>query len=144
MSGFFKNRVGMTGTQAGMTQAQQASFVYQIIALKPKEFHHGDCIGADEEAHYLVREHVPDCVIVIHPPLLGTKRAWCQGDVILPAKEYIERNHDIVQAVSVMVATPEQVEEQLRSGTWATVRYARKCRRDVRIIQPDGTLPPLN
>ena len=30
--------------------------------------------------------------------------------------------------------------EQLRSGTWATVRHARKLKRPIVIINPDGTL----
>lgn len=39
-----------------------------------------------------------------------------------------------------MIATPSSKEEELRSGTWSTVRYARKLRRPVTLIYPDGSV----
>jgi len=107
-----------------------------------EEFHHGDCIGADEQSHELMQEYVSQ--IIIHPPINGSKRAFCKksdwGDPkILDPKEYIARNHDIVNAVDLMIATPAEFDEQLRSGTWATIRYAKKIKRDLVIIYPDGS-----
>ena len=55
-----------------------------------------------------------------------------------PAKDYLVRNHDIVDVCDVLVATPGQKEEQIRSGTWATIRYARKIRKQIIIVYPDG------
>ncbi len=40
--------------------------------------------------------------------------------------EELDRNRDIVAAVSILIAAPETDIEEQRSGTWATVRYARK------------------
>ena len=60
-------------------------------------------------------------------------------DIRLPKKPLI-RNRDIVRETAVLIATPEQTIEQLRSGTWATVRYARKMNRPTVLIFPDGTL----
>jgi len=37
-----------------------------------------------------------------------------------------------------MIATPGEVDEQLRSGTWSTVRFARKQGKPVHVILPDG------
>jgi predicted Rossmann fold nucleotide-binding protein DprA/Smf involved in DNA uptake len=43
----------------------------------------------------------------------------------------LERNHLIVAACDVLNAAPLQDEEILRSGTWATIRYARKAGKTV-------------
>jgi hypothetical protein len=66
-----------------------------------------------------------------------SKRAFCQGDVVLTPRPYLVRNRHIVDASSVLIATPKG-DEELRSGTWSTVRYARKIRRDftIKIIAP--------
>lgn len=134
-------KVGFTGTQRGMTQQQKEKFFEVIEALFPDEFHHGDCIGADEDAHYIC------CVfhysIIIHPPTVATKRAFCRHEgegsyVVLPPKDYMARNQDIVDAVEVLVATPKGYAEELRSGTWATVRRAVKANRIVFVIWPNG------
>lgn len=91
----------------------------------PTEFHHGDDKGADADAHALVRETLPNCRIVVHPPDNGYRRAHCSGDVVLQAHPFLVRNHHIVDACSCLIATPDGP-EVLRSGTWATIRYARK------------------
>jgi hypothetical protein len=134
-------KIGFTGTQRGMTEEQVNSVAFFIAELNPTEVHHGDCIGADADFHKLVRATCPQAKIVIHPPLNESKRAFCEGDEILPAKDYLVRNHDIVEASEVMIATPEQVTEQKRgSGTWATIRYSRKLHPKVYLITvyPNG------
>lgn len=41
-------KIGFTGTRHGMTNQQKNQFFKIIINLNDlKEFHHGDCIGAD-------------------------------------------------------------------------------------------------
>lgn len=126
--------LGFTGTQNGMRKLQRYEFRNFAFQYKPSEFHHGDCIGADAEAHEIVRLFLPECKIVIHPPLDPKKRAWCEGDVILPEKDYLDRNKDIVTVSTKLVATPNERIEQVRSGTWSTVRFARKTKREEDII----------
>jgi len=129
--------VGFTGTQIGMTAAQKETFRGILRFLDPTSFHHGDCIGADAEAQGMAAEM--DCPTVGHPPDNASKRAFCDDTRSHPTKPYLERNRDIVDSVKVMIATPKGFEEELRSGTWATVRYAKRIGRYVHIIWPDGS-----
>lgn len=52
---------------------------------------------------------------------------------------YLERNAAIVQSTLELIATPGETVEQVRSGTWATIRQARRRRRPTTIVWPDGT-----
>lgn len=132
--------VGFTGTQVGMSDRQYRCFHSFIMQLHRRKlfsgFRHGDCIGSDATAHAIVASIVPVDWIWIHPPINERKRAFCDSPHILPAKDYIPRNHDIVDASHIMVATPETMDEQRRSGTWATVRYARKRQKPLLILNP--------
>ena len=131
-------RMGFTGTQLGMTRAQKSEVARVLVNAKATEVHHGDCIGADAEFHDIVRMVDPKIKIHVHPPAEDKKRAFKRGDVLYPAKPYLERNHDIVDACEILIATPAQKNEVLRSGTWATIRYARKIKRSTIIITPNG------
>jgi hypothetical protein len=126
-------RVGFTGTQKGMTDNQKQVFIEFIKTNIPKEFHHGDCIGADSDAHELVKKYSPNTKIVIHPPSDTKKRAFKSGE-LLGEKDYLARNKDIVETTDVLVAAPKTEKEELRSGTWSTVRHARKLNRKIVIV----------
>lgn len=143
-------RVGFTGTQRGITQRQGAGIIQviqEIIRLHPAdlglgEAHHGDCVGADEEFHTIVR-WMPETKlwkIAIHPPENASKRAWCQGDHVFPEKPYLVRNEDIVRSVSYVIGAPGESMEVLRSGTWSTIRKARKLKRNLFIVYPSGEI----
>src|SRR5258706_311318 len=58
------------------------------------------------------------------------------SDVMLPAKDYIARNHDIVDDTDILYACPDGP-EKVRSGTWATIRYALKQKKKVVIFHPE-------
>lgn len=131
-------RVGFTGTQEGMTMAQQLTLT-KLLRGRKGWFHHGVCIGSDEEAHDIAKSL--GYLVAGHPPINPIKRAPCHGfDHLYPEKDYIPRNHDIVDATEELIAAPAQDQEQLRSGTWATVRYAKKQHRMVTIIYRDGSM----
>jgi hypothetical protein len=129
--------IGFTGTQQGMTAKQRESLAnllrHYYDTNGAREFHHGDCIGADAEAHEVAV--AIGYRIVIHPPTNPYKRAFKSGTV-RPAKTYLDRNHDIVDESDVMVATPKSTVEELRSGTWATIRYTRKSGKHLHILAP--------
>jgi hypothetical protein len=57
------------------------------------------------------------------------------NDVMHEVKPFIKRDKEIVDAVETMIATPAGA-EQVRSGTWTTIRYAKKQLKPVHIIMP--------
>lgn len=128
-------KIGFTGTQNGMTKEQRYMLFYVLTECEG-EFHHGDCIGADAQAHDIAEER--GLHIVIHPPDIMKKRAFKRGSQIRQAKPYLYRNRDIVNECDELIATPKEFDEQKRSGTWSTIRYARKMKKKVTIIYPNG------
>lgn len=130
-------RIGYTGTQRGMT-GDQKHVAVNLLSQRDGEFHHGDCIGGDSDAHDIVI-NLPYW-IVIHPPINKSKRAFKKAHEFREPEDYLARNRGIVDETERLVATPGEFEEQLRSGTWSTIRYARKLRRPIWIIFPDGSV----
>lgn len=127
-------RAGFTGTQQLITLNQARQIWTWLKQLDPEEFHHGDCIGADEAAHYIAKSLGIECIG--HPPIISKKRAFTDCDQWRPAKPYLDRNHDIVNEVEEMAACPKTRTEELRSGTWATIRYARKQKVPLTMMYP--------
>lgn len=133
--------VGFTGTQRGLAADQRERLITVLRNFYLTEFHHGDCKGADEQAHSIMQTFaVSPFRIIIHPPDKVAKRAFCSGGDLEAAKPYLVRNRDIVNACDILVACPATMEEVLRSGTWSTLRYARKQGKKTIIIFPDGSL----
>ncbi len=144
-------QIGFTGTQRGMTELQEHSVHVLILQQRPTSVHHGDCIGSDAVFHEIIewytrpRRSGHECAIVIHPPRSDAKRAFKKGTGIThPPKPYIQRNHDIVDDSDVLIATPGEDNEVLRSGTWATIRYARMKKKLVYVVLPDGMVDAYN
>lgn len=138
--------VGFTGTQEGMT-ARQCDLLEEYLRgaleyarasnLRPV-FRHGDCIGSDDQAATMARWlgfHV-----VAHPCTIEAKRSYNpNSNVVLAPQPPLDRNKIIVRNSDWMVATPKEEfreQEPVRSGTWATIRYARKLEKHVTIIFP--------
>lgn len=133
--------LGFTGTQIGMTPEQRDSVILFLEGSAPVSVHHGDCIGADADFHDLVQRYLPEANIHIHPPKNPTKRAFCKGgQYVHPIKDYLDRNIDIVNESDELLAIPKDFEEEQRSGTWFTVRQARKRGKVIHIIYPDGKM----
>lgn len=135
-------KVGFTGTQQGLMMAQADAVDLVLRGFEPTEFHHGDCVGADAQACEIVWR-MPRCYegrikIVSHPPDNDKKRAHAQSHVELAPLPYLDRNKKIVDATEILVAAPAGVREEVRSGTWATVRYARKRGKPILLVLPTG------
>lgn len=88
-------------------------------------FHHGQCVGADEEAAKIAK--ALGIWTVAHPPTDKRYLSKFVSDETREPKDFLDRNHDIVDECDVLLATPKTV-EVLRSGTWATIRYGRKTK----------------
>jgi hypothetical protein len=126
--------VGFTGTREGMSEHQKRRLEVILLAMITDgaivDFHHGDCVGADADAHEIARR--VGCRITIHPPIKATQRAFCGGEsVIHSPKEYLERDRFIVDSCTVLIAAPKSDKEERRSGTWYTIRYAKKNKKYV-------------
>lgn len=128
--------IGFTGTRHGMTEAQHEGVVKLLDNVTAKVFHHGDCVGADYEAHSIA--YYMDYEIVVHPPSDNKLRAYCEGHVILPPKPYEQRNRDIVIASDLIIAAPPTEQEQRFGGTWQTVRFAREYNKPCKVVLPSG------
>jgi hypothetical protein len=134
---------GFTGTRRGITSFQRANLMSLLCLLLPQALHHGDCVGADAEAHGLCRAAgVP---VVVHPPADGRFRAFCDpppGGVLRPARPYLARNRDIVAESAYLIAVPqgERPASSIGSGTWTTVGYAERAGMGVVILHPDGRI----
>jgi hypothetical protein len=131
--------VGVTGTRRGMINPQRVEFRRFLSTLTVDQFHHGDCVGTDEEAHQYCRELQPNARIYVHPPKDPKLRAWCHGDIILPEEDYLARNLNIVAVSNILIACPKMMTEEFRgSGTWHAIRAARRMKTNVVIIYPSG------
>lgn len=135
-------RWGMTGTREGVTPKQLGMGLWLLDALGADEWHHGDCVGADAAWHGFLRQNFPEVVIHVHPPKNDSYRAWksLDADIIYSPDDYISRNQHIVRITDVLIAFPKSTQEELRSGTWSTVRFARKLKKPHAIIYPDGVM----
>lgn len=131
--------LGYTGPKNGMTHRQAETVRYLFNELGLRILHHGDCIGGDAQAHRLAKALAAR--VVIHPPVVSAFRALCHADEVWPEKPFLIRNADIAaEGVDGLIAALESRQERFRgSGTWATVRYARKAGRRVWKVWPDGT-----
>lgn len=130
--------IGFTGTRHGMTAEQLETVTLYLKELRPTTFHHGDCVGADEGAHLIALALGID--IVLHPPIVRQFRAFSKGAVKeWTPKRFLVRNRDIVDNSDILLATPAGLEVR-RSGTWSTVRYARRKGKGVIIIFPNGRI----
>lgn len=129
--------VGFTGTRRGMSPAQHARVTLEIDRLGDIDIgfatHHGLCVGADEEFHYIVRV-LPRVRIVGHPGPDWPTGELCARitdcDEVLAPAPYMRRNAAIVAASQVMIAAPYEDVPQPRGGTWATIGMARRALRD--------------
>ena len=124
---------GFTGTRKGMSRSQFKELTFLFELLRPSLFVHGDCVGADAEAHRLaLNAGVP---VHVRPCILEGLRAHCTGGIhTWPVEKPLQRNRDIVGQCDALVAAPDTDSERLQSGTWSAIRFARKTGCPVTIL----------
>lgn len=137
--------IGFTGTRRGMSQIQrqQVMDLLSDISVAYPDYdlwaHHGDCVESDEDFHDMARSI--GYRIHVHPPDNRKLRAFCIGDKYEPTKPYKIRNADIVRESQLLIATPHFNERDggsIYSGTWATVRIAKRRSVPYVIFHSDG------
>lgn len=134
--------VGFTGTRAGMTESQRGALERFLRAWYVMAFVHGDCIGSDAQADAVAR--VLNIARVLRPCNIDRMRAHCEkhgGHVlkVYTPEHPLARNEKIVSDAHVMLATPNGPEE-VRSGTWMTIRRARAAKKHIVILFPSGQI----
>lgn len=126
--------IGFTGTRKGMSLAQKDQLVNILryyCSIRKVNFRHGACCGADIEADQIARNL--GCKMFIQPSNHVKTRVHCEepDDIVFPEKPPLIRDKDIVWNCMTLLAAPKSNKEELRSGTWTTVRYARKLNKDI-------------
>jgi hypothetical protein len=138
-----ENMIAFTGTRKGMTDKQKEAVLEFLKELRGHDylFRHGDCVGADADFHWLVHEAEFELrgSVAIHPCTLEAQRAHCEPALIVYApREPLARNREMVDRAEFLLACPGEEHEVLRSGTWATIRYAKKRNVPRLVILPSG------
>jgi len=134
-------KIGFTGSRRGMSDKQRHTLSKLIREAKDSitEFHHGDCVGADRQAHDTVRRICSNVKIVVHPPTIDTFRAHTIGSEYRKPLPYLCRNREILNESDLLIAAPFTDIEQQQSGTWYTVRHAKqKKKRTIILLRRGG------
>lgn len=142
-------KIGVTGSRSGAMPPQIARLSlilknyifsntdrYYRPQAEPIELHHGCCTGVDEITAYLAF-HM-GYRVVGHPPTSQAHMSQLAVSLcheLLPAKEYLDRNKDIVEVTSMLLVVPDRA-EYLRSGTWSTKRYAEHLGKEFIVLEP--------
>jgi hypothetical protein len=71
-----------------------------------------------------------------YPSNLSAQRdpCWEEADVVHDPRPPLERNLLMVDRAQLLLAAPRSSVEERRSGTWATIRYARRVGVPVELI----------
>lgn len=137
--------VGFTGTRAGWIRRQGWAFKEFIESIHIEVFIHGGSIGSDTLAHNTFRSVYPLVPVHVLPAdrdkgSVVTMPVHPDRTIIYAESEPLYRNKMIVSVVDGLIAVPRLMSEEKRSGTWYTIRRARKKGVPVVIIWPNGKL----
>jgi hypothetical protein len=147
------SKIGFTGTRAEITFNQKMG-IASILAknlekVSINEFRHGQCVGADCYVAAVAKNLTYK--VIAYPGFPGGNRAdrqyrgkFNKNDVVMAEEEFFTRNRLIVLASDLMIATPKESYETLRSGTWATVRFATKKGKHLIVVLPNGQMKEYN
>lgn len=128
--------LGMTGNRLGFQSKFQQRGAWSLFKFfEPKEFHHGGCIGCDDQCHSIALTlNIP---IIVHRPINESEMASCTGGEDRLAKTYLARNRDIVAESDVMLSFPRaEWNPNDRGGTVWTTKYTIKLGIPIVIVTP--------
>ena len=135
-------KIGFTGSRNGMTKQQRTCISQLLNQTYASEAHHGDCFGADADFHAICVEL--GVAVVVHPPANPKSIAGCNpvSATRFPLP-YLQRNQNIIRSTAALIAAVSGP-ERVRSGTWATIRFARTLRRPILLVHADGQVAHEN
>lgn len=144
--------LGFTGTRQGLTPAQRVALP-GVLATLPERVLHGGAVGADTEFQNFLMSQPLSCAVAveIYPATRVSQQTWFKKKhqvfpsgrellIHLVVFDPLVRNRIMTRRCDHLLACPAEATEQRRSGTWATVRYARAAGKPITIIAPDGTI----
>lgn len=121
--------LGVTGSRENRPDNMAERLFSFMVGSGVRELHHGDCTGWDEQAFQVARaveaRTGQRIRIIAHPCNLSRWRAHTASDEVRPVLKPLDRNRNIVAAADFVIAAPSGP-EVTRSGTWSTVRYAKR------------------
>lgn len=119
-----RHGLAFTGTRDGMSEPQRRQVDILLSNLRKPigaMIHLGDAIGADAEVADLAKKaRYFRCA---HPSDVDSQRAFKDYNTVAKPLPPLTRNKIMVDKSKMLIAAPKGPEE-LRSGTWATIRYA--------------------
>lgn len=135
-------KLAFTGTRKGMTERQRG-IVLQLVEERREKIlsaHHGGCLGADLDFHSIcLGLALP--VVEVWPGHVPSWRARCEETMTTKVITHqvmntLDRNWEIVHSADLLIACPESPVEQLRSGTWSTVRISSRLNVPCIVVSP--------
>ena len=135
-------RVSFTGTRDGYNDHQAAGLRKWLREHRNRIVvaAHGCCSGADIQFHHLIREICGKSVfIAVYPSTAKTAAPIPEdADYVADRLPPLERNPLIIRTgPDVLLATPKEMAEVVRSGTWHAIRFANKAGVRTEIFWPE-------
>jgi hypothetical protein len=127
--------VGITGAREYPIEVvEKYIYIYKLNFGKELRLITGACIGVDSYAAQIGCSHMIDVHTIVPDDTSRVDANWevyCTSHEIMPkGSTYKDRNQKIVSLSEELIAFPRYPElldgETTRSGTWQTVRMARK------------------
>lgn len=139
--------VTFTGTRDGMSDHQLSELVRVLIKLgdpasawpAPTTFIHGACMGADTQFGEVVwdlRSRHDGITVEVFPSTSLRTRRRADSDYEHPPAPPLVRDQSMVDRADLVIAAPRTPVEQTRSGTWTTVRMARRRLLPIILLAP--------
>lgn len=141
-----------TGSRGPLT-LEQSGYVRKVVNSLPltqtDKVRQGGAKGVD----FCVAKYVPSAMQTVYAPCSAPwseyhpvgailRRHTPEGGFATHAEDYLDRNREMVDGADVLIAFPKTAEEETRSGTWATIRYARKVGVEVHLYPLEDALNP--
>ncbi len=146
-------KIGFIGTLKGFNEKQSETYTGLLRKFRQKydyiEYHSGDCKGGDELSFSMIIKYEIADKIEIHPPgadhirinLLNNEKYKLPSDIktkIRDTRPFSEIPIDITEQCDALIVLPNDTSERSESDLWRAVRYARKSKKNIFIIYPNG------